>query len=48
LLQQLKRRNAYAHPSGVEPSVEEVRALIAELTRIVFSGITVDRPAFKG
>jgi len=39
LLQQLKRRNAYAHPSGVEPSPEEVRALIAELTRIVFSRV---------
>jgi hypothetical protein len=40
LLQQLKRRNAYAHPSGVEPSVEEVRAMIAELVRIVFSRFT--------
>jgi hypothetical protein len=43
LLQQLKRRNAYAHPSGVVPSIEEVRALIAELIRIVFSRTAANR-----
>jgi hypothetical protein len=37
LLVQLKRRNAYAHPSGVAPSEEEVRALISELVQIVFN-----------
>jgi hypothetical protein len=45
LLQQLKRRNAYAHPSGVEPSVEEVRAIIAELVRIVFSRFSANEPS---
>jgi hypothetical protein len=43
LLHQLKRRNAYAHPSGVEPSVEEVRALLSELVQIVFTRFSVNQ-----